>query len=152
MIISGCSNRLVDFTIISTKNVDLSKAGTFQRTKMRTEGKDVSHVVLIIPTGVPNMKEAIDKALERIPGAVALVDGVVYSKFWTILVYGQSSYVVEGTPLIDPSLAANSLQTPDYMIFNFDNKGNIKKAGSVTEDEYVALKAKIQKADKKNVL
>jgi hypothetical protein len=42
--LASCSYRVVDFTIISTKNVDLSKAGTFKRGKTRVEGKDVAHM------------------------------------------------------------------------------------------------------------
>jgi hypothetical protein len=33
------------------------------------------------------------------------VDGGVSSKFWTILIYAEQSFVVEGTPLVDPRLA-----------------------------------------------
>lgn len=102
---AGCTTRIVDFTTISTKNVDWSKAETFSRAPSRVEGRDMAHLIIFIPTGVPNMKEAIDRAIESVPGGVALVDGVVYSKFWWIpYVYGRTSYVVEGTPLIDPAL------------------------------------------------
>lgn len=105
LICNGCTTRMVDFTAISTKNVDWSKAAMFNRAPRRVEGKDTAHIIIFIPTGIPNMKEAIDRAIESQPGGVALVDGVVYSKFWWIpYIYGQSSYVVEGTPLIDPTL------------------------------------------------
>lgn len=105
LICAGCTTRMVDFTTISTKNVDWSKAETFTRSPTRVEGRDTAHIIIFIPTGVPNMKEAIDRAIESKPGGVALVDGVVYSKFWWIpYIYGQTSYVVEGTPLIDPAL------------------------------------------------
>ncbi len=105
LICGGCTTRIVDFTTISTKNVDWSKAETFVRASARVEGRDTTHIIIFIPTGVPNMKEAIDRAIESTPGGVALVDGVVYSKFWWIpYIYGRTSYVVEGTPLIDPAL------------------------------------------------
>ena len=103
----GCTTRLVDFTMISTKNVDLSKGASFTRGPHRIEGIDMVHMIILIPTGVPNMKEAIDRAIETVPGAVALMDGVVSQKVWFIpLIYGQSMFVVEGTPLIDPSLVS----------------------------------------------
>lgn len=109
----GCTTRLVDFTAISTKNVDWSKAETFSRSSSRVKGIDKIHIIIFIPTGVPNMKEAIDQAIESKPGGVALVDGVVYQKFWWIpYIYGQSSYVVEGTPLIDPALTGNVVSKP----------------------------------------
>lgn len=109
----GCTTRLVDFTTISTKNVDWSRAATFNRASARVEGKDLVHIIIFIPTGTPNMKEAIDRAIESKPGGVALVDGVVYSKVWYIpYIYGQISYVVEGTPLLDPSLIGGSMIKP----------------------------------------
>jgi hypothetical protein len=113
IISTGCTTRLVDFTAISTKNVDWSKAATFNRSSARVEGKDTAHIIVFIPTGIPNMKEAIDRAIESKSGGVALVDGVVYSKFWWIpYIYGQTSYVVEGTPLIDPALTGNLVSKP----------------------------------------
>ncbi|NOU36089.1 MAG: SHOCT domain-containing protein [Kiritimatiellaceae bacterium] len=109
----GCTTRLVDFTTISTKNVDWSRAATFSRAPVRVEGKDVVHIIVFIPTGIPNMKEAIDQAIESKPGCVALVDGVVYQKLWWIpYIYGQSSFVVEGTPLIDSGLSGNIMAKP----------------------------------------
>ncbi len=102
---AGCTTRLVDFTMISTKNVDWSRAAEFKRTGTRVVGEDIAQMILFIPTGIPNMKEAIDRAIESVPGGVALVDGVVSSKAWTIFIYGEQSFVVEGTPLVDPGLA-----------------------------------------------
>jgi phosphoribosylcarboxyaminoimidazole (NCAIR) mutase len=108
LVCAGCTTRMVDFTTISTKNVDWSKAETFVRAPARVEGIDKVHIIIFIPTGIPNMKEAIDRAIESKPGSVALVDGVVYQKVWYIpYIYGQSSYVVEGTPLIDPALTGS---------------------------------------------
>lgn len=103
-LLSGCSPRLIDFTIISTKNVDLAKSDKFKRSKDRIEGKDIIPTILFIPFGVSNLKEAVDRAIEKVPGAVALVDGVVYVRNWYFLVFGQSGYMVEGTPLIDTSV------------------------------------------------
>ena len=102
---TGCSQRILDFTIISSKNVDLSRADTWEQASWRVEGVDTAHWIIFFPTGIPNAKEAMDRAIESQPGAVALVDGVVTLKSWMIpLLYGQQKYVVEGSPLIDPKL------------------------------------------------
>jgi hypothetical protein len=147
ILLDSCSHRLVDYTIISTKNVDLSKMSTYTRYRNRVEGKDVTHIILCFPMGTPNMKEAIDRAIEHVPGAVALVDGVVYSKGWNAIVYGQSSYVVEGTPLIDPAIAENEL--PEYIYLELDKKGRIKKQTNFSEKEYLALKTGLIKTHTK---
>lgn len=102
--LSACTTRLTDFTIISTKNVEYSKMSDYKRGEHRVEGVDMKHIIFFIPTGTPNVKEAIDRAIESVPGGVALVDGVVYHTGWWIpYIYGQISYTVEGTPLISSS-------------------------------------------------
>lgn len=145
LILSGCATRLVDFTIISTKNLDLSKAATFQRGGARITGEDVAHIIIIFPTGTPNMKEAIDNALEKVNGAVALVDGVLYSKsFYIPWIYGQSSYIVEGTPLIDPSLTSNPIES-GYYVLQMDPKTKGYDLCKLGEAEYNILKGKLIK-------
>jgi hypothetical protein len=76
-VLSGCKTRLVDFTIISTKNFDLQKASTYKVGKQRVEGVDRMHMIVIIPTGTINLEEAIDNCLKKVPGAVALIYCVV---------------------------------------------------------------------------
>ena len=76
----SCTNRLTDFTIISTKNVPIGTQPTdLVKGDKRVKGVDKTHIILCIPIGSPNLKEAIDKAIEQCPGAIALADGVVKS-------------------------------------------------------------------------
>lgn len=105
LLLSGCSTRLVDFTMISSKNIELSHGESLKRGTARVYGEDRKRMVVVFPTGEPSVKEAMDKAIEKVPGAVALVDGVVTKKAWYIpYVYGEFWYEVEGTPLIDTIL------------------------------------------------
>jgi hypothetical protein len=63
--------------------------GTFQ-------GVDYRNIIIFVPLGIPDMKEAADKALEKGQGNV-LLNAVVYQKGWYIpLIYGRVSYVVKG--------------------------------------------------------
>ena len=103
LVASGCTKRLTDFTLISTKNIDLSRGAEFTRHETRVLGEDTVFIFLLFPIGLPNMKQATDNAIESTPGAIALLDGVVESEgFWFIM--GYSKYKVKGTPLIDPKL------------------------------------------------
>jgi len=105
VILSGCSQRMIDFTIISSKNIDLSRGADFKRLPNRVKGEDRKSIIILFPTGTPNAKEAMDKAIESIPGAVGLVDGVITQHSWYIpYIYGEAWFEVEGTPLIDPLL------------------------------------------------
>lgn len=146
--VCGCATRIVDFTVISTKNIDWSKADKFKKAQKRCDGEDLIHWIIFIPTGVPNVKSAIDKAIESVPGAVALVDGVVTSKFWWIpYIYGQQSYIVEGTPLISPELVVKrgSLYDYDsqYIATYIDNTGNVKETVGMTKNDYNEIKNRI---------
>lgn len=89
--LAGCSERRVtDFTIISTKNTLLLMNA--ERQGKRITGEDC-HFLLF---GMPDMKEAIDDAIEKAgPEYDALVDGVVT---WQDDFF-QTCYKVEGTPI-----------------------------------------------------
>jgi len=104
-LLGGCSTRITDFTFISSKNIDLSRGADFKRSSVRVKGEDTRSIIFLIPAGEPNAKEAMDKAIESTPGAVGLLDGVINKHYWYIpYIYGEVSYEVEGTPLIDPAL------------------------------------------------
>lgn len=142
----GCATRVMDFTIVSSKNVDFSKFPTYERGRDRVEGKDTKPIIFIIPLGNPDGKEAIDRAIETTPGAVALVDGVLtYKYFYIPYIYGEYTYLVEGTPLIDPALAnADEIEgLSDYSICLLDRQGNLLKTLTLNEYEYLEEREKI---------
>ncbi|WP_224959399.1 hypothetical protein [Geomonas subterranea] len=99
----GCTARLTDFTVVSTKNIDLARGAEFVREDKRVEGTDTKFIFLFIPFGLPDAKEAVDKAIESTPGGVALLDGVL-EKEWFWFIFGYEAYRVKGTPLVDPML------------------------------------------------
>lgn len=101
--LTGCAQRLTDFTIISSKNIDLSRGADFSRGE-RVVGEDTVAIV-VFPLGVPNAKEAMDDAIEKVPGCVGLLDGVLESEFFSF-VFGYAKYRVKGTCLMDRQLVA----------------------------------------------
>ncbi|MFH1673322.1 MAG: hypothetical protein ABIF87_07855 [Pseudomonadota bacterium] len=146
----GCTQRLTDFTVISSKNVDLSRAAEFKRGSARVEGRDTTYIIIFFPTGIPNLKEAIDRAIEDVPGAVALVDGVVTFEHWYIpLIFGQQSYVVEGLPLIDRSLLSGQELPSNYIVSYYDESNNEQKVIYLTETEFSDVKTAIKNKDTK---
>lgn len=95
-LLAGCATRS-DFTAISGKNVNLSDIKVNKSMqKGRTTGEDCQHVILIIPTsGPPTLDEALDRALEP-KQANLLLDAVVKHSWFSILVYAQDCWKVEG--------------------------------------------------------
>jgi hypothetical protein len=153
LVLAGCATRIGDFTMLSTQNVDLSRAGEFKRSASAIEGKDTMHIILGIKTK-PNidLKEAIDRALAKFPGAVALVNVRLYTTGWSILgLYGQTSYIVSGTALVDPNLvpsnlvgeAANETKAEQYVVMNTTD-GETYTASYISENEYMRLLASLQ--------
>ena len=104
------------------------------------------HWIIIVPTGIVDVKNALDKAIESTPGCVAILDGVVYHKYWWIpYIYGQESFVIEGTPLIDPSLVKNDSEMPAYGKIELDKNLEIKSVSSLSAANYTILKNKVVK-------
>jgi hypothetical protein len=147
-VMTGCTQRFVDYTLLSTKNVDLSKAGTFKRGPNRVTGEDGRYIIIFIPTGgVPHLKTAVDRAIESVPGAVGLVDGVVSQRAWWFII-GEGAILVEGTPLIDPSLpgAAASLQA-DRMVGFFNPKTGKQETKPVDKVTFDKIKELVKHQD-----
>ena len=143
---TSCTQRLMDFTIISSKNVELSKFPDYEKGQHRTAGKDKKPIIVIVPTGQPDAKEALDRAIESTPGAVALLDGVLtYKQYYIPYIYGESTYIVEGTPLIDPALASKEKfeNSEGYSVCILNKQGEVKKSVNFDKEEYKATKEKI---------
>lgn len=95
-LVSSCSQRLIDFTVISSKNVTLRVPDTAKGP--RTEGKEMKSC------GQPMLKAAVDKAIEKAgPGYDALIDGVVYQRNEIF----RMGWVVQGTPIKTAKLKAS---------------------------------------------
>jgi hypothetical protein len=89
--------------MISSKNIELSKMGQYIRGSSRIIGEDSSAIIFIIPVGQAHPKMALDRAIESIPGCVALLDGVLSSTVFMLPpLFATFQYNVEGTCLIDP--------------------------------------------------
>jgi hypothetical protein len=146
---SGCVTRLGAFTVISTKNIDWSRAAEYKRVNTRTSGEDICHIIIFIPTkGNITIEDAVDNAIESVPGAVALVDAVLRSRFFYIpYIYGQSAYVVDGSVLIDPKLASISDTSKYYALYTNDGKSYTQK--EISQDEYVNMRLKYNINSKK---
>ena len=136
----ACSSRVTDFTVISTKNIDLSRFSEYERADARVTGEDAKHIVIFIPTGIPDAKAAIDAALDSIPGAVALLDGVLEREWFYIpLLFGQEKFVVTGTALIDPELVDRQANNEGSEFIFIDEKGQVADHQELTDEQYEQL-------------
>ncbi len=94
--LTSCSNRLVDFTVISSKNVSLK----FEK----SQGKEVSGESIKYFGMGANIKEAMDRALTSAgPDYDLLVDGRVDQ--WSGLI--RAGYEVHGTAVSSSKIKAS---------------------------------------------
>jgi len=99
LVLSGCTVRVADLTLVSTKNIDLSNTQLDARKGERITGENCAIALLgLLPLGVPNLQEAVDEALEKGKGNV-MVDEVTYVKQAYFILFSQSCIEVEGTVL-----------------------------------------------------
>ena len=144
LLLSSCSHRIVDFTLISSKNIEFSKFDTYERLNSRVTGEDTKSIIFVVPTGNPSGKEAMDEAIESVPGCVALVDGVLTQKWFYIpYIYGEYTFIIEGTPIVDPALVSNDIQ--NYSVCVLDKKGNIETTIALSENDYNEIKTDLLK-------
>jgi len=99
-IISGCTIRVADMTIASTKNYNINSSHFVKGA--RVIGED-NYPVIIFPTGIPNAKTAMDHAIEQDKCAVGLTD-VVVSQLNHSFLFGMIGIRVEGNLIIDAAL------------------------------------------------
>ena len=103
----GCTQRLGDFTLMSTRNVDIG--GQYVESGV-CEGEDLKLIILIFPTGVPNMEDAADRCM-RSANSDLMTNVVVRSKVVYFVVGAQTGYIIEGegwrkatsSDLLDPN-------------------------------------------------
>ena len=94
MSLVGCTVRIGDFTLASSKNV-----GHMSQKGDSVVGEDCSSNILgIIPISgpmMPNLKTAVDKALERAKGDI-IADAVLWESSIFTLIFNQHCFKVEG--------------------------------------------------------
>ena len=95
--LAGCTTRIGDLTILSTKNIPAE----VNQIRANVEGRDCAHTILFIPIGTmnPTIDGAIDSALDQVPGADAMIDMTLKRHAWTVLLYTQACVTVEGTAI-----------------------------------------------------
>ena len=97
MAANGCQERIGDFTLISTKNMDLSNLN-FEAAGGNpiSEGVNTVPIIGAYENGVPSLEEAIDRAIESGRGT-ALIDASIYmSSWWIPYIYGERTIRVRG--------------------------------------------------------
>jgi len=99
--LSGCSQRIGDFTVMSTSNINLNN-GEFV-TGERIQGTDYVPV-LLFPWGSPNLEEAVEDAVYKTSDncVVGLENVTMKLNSYSFLI-GAFGYQVDGNAIYDAS-------------------------------------------------
>jgi hypothetical protein len=130
---------------MSSKNVDLSAIGSFQRSGKDVKGTDTKLSMILFFSLNPkyDLKKALDNALSKIPGAQAIVDVRIDVRRIPLLLVTLEGYVVSGTALINPNVVDASETTPDkpYLVMDtMDGEHFTKRYVSDVEYQYLLAK------------
>ena len=96
-VVSGCTVRVADMTVASTKNYNINSSKFVKGA--RVTGED-NYPVIIFPLGIPNIKTAMDNAIQKDKCAVGLSE-VVMSQLNHSFLVGSIGYRVEGDLIVD---------------------------------------------------
>ena len=104
---TGCTHRVLDFTVVSSKNVNMNVDDTGRGDRVIGTDYIWWFPLCLFPMGTPNLKEAVDDAIENAgPDYDALIDGVIYSQGYYYVLTAKSGFKVEGTPINTKKLIA----------------------------------------------
>ena len=93
-LISGCSTTS-DCTVLSSKVVRLNEFELDKADRKQAHGESIVHTFLFIPDKAqPNLKEALDNALEAGGGDVMTDARLTWRSWWFI--YGETGWSVDG--------------------------------------------------------
>jgi len=113
----GCSHQTAHFSMVSMdRNIDWSRNNEFMISSETVTGAHYVRTIVFVVTGAdePEFQAAAEKALKKIPGAIALVD-VDFKYSWVYGVfYAHTKYTVTGKVLIDP--ACTVVQLPHLLM------------------------------------
>lgn len=93
----GCSVRQTGFTVISTKNVELSRIDLKETNVVRNQiGRDSRLWLLFIPlSGNPKLEDAVNMCLKNGKGDF-IINPIVRSTGWSLLLFSYGSWHITG--------------------------------------------------------
>jgi len=93
LILSGCSQNVANFTLISTESTNLDNK---YESIGQIEGVDMVYIIIIIPTGTPRIDEAVKNTLLTNNADYITNTVIKFESFFIPYIGGYSRYKVNG--------------------------------------------------------
>jgi hypothetical protein len=136
---TSCATRLGDFTLLATRNIEYSRMGEFNIGVDRVSGKDGLFFILGIKFKPSiDLEVAIENAIDKIPGCIALADVTLTVRNMNFLLWQTHTYIVTGNAIIDPkrlSESGNDSNSSSHISL-YTEDGENYETRSLTEEEY----------------
>ena len=145
-LLTGCAERLGDFTVISTKNIDIGK--NYIKVESDAIGTSTKQIIVIFPTGTPSIKDAVDDLLKKGNGDLVTNAVIHYNWYYIPYIYGEFSYeisgdiykkaiqqvsMIENTNISKETLAQSDLQNAD-LLFTAEQKNGVLQLTQVAKN------------------
>jgi hypothetical protein len=96
LLVSGCTKRIGDFSIISTGTPQYATIEDSPAT-ISSRGKDGRLWFLFLPlNSAPTLQEAVDRCIDNAGGGDFIERARIYSTGWSLIVFSYGSYAVIG--------------------------------------------------------
>lgn len=150
-VLTGCTTQgertLGRFSIVSSRNIELTKLAEMNRCLEKTATAERSVKLLMSSKQLSDsyaMENALDDALSKIPGAIALLDAKLTYVFEKKITKEVGGYVFEGYALIDPALISddNLPNVPPTIPVSRDPHSYFFIPSETNENEFVSVSEK----------
>jgi hypothetical protein len=98
VLLAGCTTDLGTFSLLATKNVDLSNLNTETASNIPKVSGEDSALQIVYLGAMPSLRTAADHAEDKGDG-VALVNAHIEVQSWNALLLNQYKFVVTGSPI-----------------------------------------------------
>jgi len=97
LFVSACTVNHGDFTVLTNKIVSTSDFDLGSGARIHhVNGDDTTHIIFLIPIGIPKLSEALNDAFEKADADVMTDVTVRSGYFWIPYIYGQQWWSVDG--------------------------------------------------------
>ncbi len=111
LLATGCSTRIAEFSVVSTKNVELSRIDVKKAAVVHdVTGVSREYIIFFFPTGTPTIQQAVDQAL-RSGGGDIMTSAKVDAGGWYIpLLFGINYVKATGDVINSVGVGSADLQ------------------------------------------
>lgn len=157
-ILSGCTHRIADVTLISTRNYEQN--AKYVELKKYQKGKDraIHSILFVSPLEAPDIEDAVDNAVKLVEGGEHMRNVVIRERYNFFLLFTTRVFIVEGdvwglgTGTVNHIITKTPIKAGDEVMWNaMFNKIHKGKVLKVMDGNPVKLQIMVDNNGKKKL-